>query len=348
MSWTEAAWRRRGPLWWLLLRPLSGLYRLGWALAPGRRGRPQRVGAPVISVGNLSVGGTGKSPVVRLIAARAAAQKRRPAILLRGYGAQAGPRPLQVSAGKGPLVGVRLSGDEAQEHSQAAPAQVWVDADRRRGAQAALAAGAGALVLDDGFQRRHQLARDLDLLLVDYQDLRLGEHLLPAGPWREPWSQAAQADALLLGSAPGGLSLAGLKAQLPPAFQGLPLFTLKRQPAGLRPWPEGPRFALGQLKKRTVLALSGLGRPQAFEDSLRALGANPVAWRFPDHHRFSHRQLERPPQDAEAIVTTAKDAARLPLGWRPGRPVWILELRAQVEPEREFWKLVDDALKGGG
>jgi len=333
--------------WQLLLRPLSWLYRLGWSLAR-RRGAPRAAGVPVISVGNLSVGGTGKSPVVRLIAARASALKRRPAILLRGYGAAKGPRPLRVSAGRGPLVGVAASGDEAQEHAAASSAQVWVDADRARSARAAVAAGAGCLILDDGFQRRRHLARDLDLLLADYGDLVLGERLLPAGPWREPWSQAAQAQALLLGSAPAGMKAPQLRALLPPAFQGLPLFTLRRQPAGLRAWPDGRRIPLAQLKRRTVLALSGLGRPQAFEDGLRALGARPVAWRFPDHHRFTHRQLERPPEDAEAIVTTAKDAARLPAGWRPSRPVWVLSLRAKVEPERAFWKLVDGALKGGG
>jgi tetraacyldisaccharide 4'-kinase len=243
-------------------------------------------------------------------------------------------------------VGVRLSGDEAQEHAQASRAQVWVDPDRIRAARAALSAGAGALVLDDGFQRRHQLARSLDLLLADFDDLAMGEHLLPAGPWREPWSQAAEADALLLGSAPAGMRPAQLRDALPPAFRGLPLFTLKRQPAGLRAWPDGGRVPLKQLKKLQVLALSGLGRPQSFEAGLEALGARVTPWRFRDHHRFTHRQLNHPPEDAEAIVTTAKDAVRLPPGWRPQRPLWVLELRAQVSPVAAFNKLVDDALLG--
>lgn len=347
MAWIEGAWRRRGPLWWLLLRPLSLLYRCAWALAR-RRGAPQRVGVPVISVGNLSVGGTGKSPLVRWVAERARAKGLRPAIVLRGYAAAPGPRPLRVSAGRGPLVDARRSGDEAQEHALASRAQVWLDADRGRGARAAIAAGAGAVILDDGFQRRRHLARGLDLLLADFEDLALGEHLLPAGPWREPWSQAAQADALLLGSVPPGLTRAALRQRLPRAFQGLPLFTLQRRAVCLSRWQDGARLPLSRLHGRAVLALSGLGRPQAFEDGLRALGAQPLAWRFPDHHRFTPGQLLAPPADAEAIVTTAKDAVRLPQAWRPSRPVWVLRADVQVQPARAFAALVDAALKGGG
>ena len=344
MGWAER-WRRRGPLWLLLLKPLSWLYRLGWALRP--KGRPVDLGLPVLSVGNLSVGGTGKSPVVRLLAARAKARGLRPAVLLRGYGADAGPRPLAVSLGRGGLVGVGASGDEAQEHASLAGAQVWIDPDRVAAGRAAQAAGAGCLILDDGFQRRGRLARGLDLLLADWNDLRLGEHLLPAGPWREPWSQAAQAQALLLSNAPPGPGPAQLRAALPAAWQGLPLFRLRRLPSGLRAWPSGRRLPLSQLRRRTVLALSGLGRPQSFEDSLLALGARPIPWRFRDHHRFSLAELERPPEDAEAVVTTAKDAARIPLGWIPRRPLWILETRARVTPEAPFWALVDRALKPG-
>jgi len=342
MAWAER-WRRRGWLWRLVLVPLSWLYRLGWGLR--RRGLPEDLGIPVLSVGNLSVGGTGKSPVVRLLAARAKALGRKPAVLLRGYGAKSGPRPLAVSLGRGPLCGVRDSGDEAQEHSGLAGVQVWISQDRARSGRAAQSAGADCLVLDDGFQRRHQLKRGLDLLLADWNDLQLGEHLLPAGPWREPWSQAAQAGALLLSNAPPELSLSQLRAALPKAWQAPQLFRLQRLPSGLRAWPSGRRLPLGQLRKRMVLALSGLGRPQSFEDSLVALGARPIPWRFADHHRFSLDELRRPPEDAEAIVTTAKDATRIPLGWTPPRPLWILETRAQVTPEAPFWALVDRALK---
>ena len=341
MDWAER-WRKRGPLWLFCLKPLSWLYWLGWRLRP--RGAPESLGAPVLSVGNLSVGGTGKSPVVRLLAARAKAAGLQPAVLLRGYGAAAGPRPLAVALGKGPRAGVRASGDEAQEHAAMPGLQVWIGKDRVAAGRAALAHGAACLVLDDGFQRRGQLARNLDLLLADWRDLQLGEQLLPAGPWREPWSQAAQAGALLLSNAPPELGPAKLSAALPAAWAGLPLFRLQRLPAGLREWPSGRRLPLSRLRKRTVLALSGLGRPQSFEDSLLALGARPIPWRFKDHHRFSLRELERPPQDAALVVTTAKDAARLPLGWIPRRPVWILELRARVTPERPFWAMVDRAL----
>jgi tetraacyldisaccharide 4'-kinase len=342
MAWAER-WGRRGALWLLVLKPLSWLYRLGWLLRP--QGKPAELGHPVLSVGNLSVGGTGKSPVVRLLARRAKALGLKPAILLRGYGAQPGHRPLVVSLGKESLVGVRASGDEAQEHAALRGVQVWIDRDRVAAGRAALAAGADCLVLDDGFQRRSQLGRSLDLLMADWNELQWGEHLLPAGPWREPWSQVAQAQALCLSNVPPELGPKQLRAALPRAWQGLPCFRLRRLPSGLRAWPSGRRLPLSLLRQRTVLALSGLGRPQSFEDSLISLGARPIPWRFADHHRFSLGELERPPQDAELVVTTAKDATRVPLGWIPRRPLWILETRASVTPERPFWTLVDRALK---
>ncbi len=121
------------------------------------------------------------SPLVQALVKKALKAGKRPAVLLRGYGAAAGPRPLAVSASTLAVA----SGDEAREHALAGPWAVWVDADRRRSGQAAVAAGAQVLVLDDGFQRRHQVARDLDLLLADWAQIQAGEQLLPAGPWRK-------------------------------------------------------------------------------------------------------------------------------------------------------------------
>jgi tetraacyldisaccharide 4'-kinase len=346
MSSPTEPWRRRGPFWTPFLAVLGALYRLGWACARlFQPRRPWRAGITVLSVGNLSVGGTGKSPLVRALAERALRRKKKPAILLRGYGAAPGPRPLLVSEGRGPRANAREAGDEAVEHARACACAVWVDADRVRAARAARGRGADCLILDDGFQRRRSLGRDLDLLLADFGQLAAGERLLPAGPWREPWSQAALADAVLVSGAPAGLKGKALRDGLPEAWRAAPVFRLDRAPQSLESWPDGKAVPLARLRKRAVLALSGLGRPEHFEALLRRLGARVHAWSFRDHHPFTAAELDAPPAKAGLIVTTAKDAVRLPLDWKPACPVLVLKVKAEVSPAPQFWRLVDAALK---
>jgi tetraacyldisaccharide 4'-kinase len=324
------------------LWPLSWAYRLGWRLLKVWHGsRPWKAPLPVISVGNLSVGGTGKSPLVRLVAAQLKKNGRKPAILLRGYGASAGPRPLAVSLGSGSMTELKASGDEAQEHAQRSQAMVWVDADRRRSAEAALDAGATALVLDDGFQRRWQIARDLDLLLADWSQLQAGEALLPSGPWREPWSQVRAADAVLISGAPAKFD----PKALPAAWQGKPLFRLDVVATGLSDWASGRSVLLSRLRGRRVAALSGLGRPQRFEASLQALGAKVLPWRFADHHPFHLGELAQAPGPVDAVVCTRKDAVRLPRGAFAGQACWVLEAEARVSPRPAFDRLLTRALR---
>lgn len=326
--------------WWaehpnlaFCLRPLSWVYWLGWRLKRALAGSPTKLSVPVISVGNLSVGGTGKSPLVQALAKKALKAGKRPAVLLRGYGAAAGPRPLSVSASSLAVA----SGDEAREHALAGPWAVWVDADRRRSGQAAIAAGAQVLVLDDGFQRRHQVARDLDLLLADWAQIQAGEQLLPAGPWREPWSQLAQADAMLISGAPVAKDWA---QSLPSIWRSKPLFRLDLEPVALSSWPSQRTAPLSRLRRRKVAALSGLGNPGRFEAALTGLGAQVLPWRFRDHHPFSAPELAAVPAGAELIVTTRKDAQRLPASWRPSLPVLVLKAEAKVSPRAPFEALV--------
>jgi tetraacyldisaccharide 4'-kinase len=224
---------------------------------------------------------------------------------------------------------------------------VWIGPDRAAAASEAVAQGANCLVLDDGFQRRWQLARNLDLLLVDFGQVQAGEALLPAGPFREPWSQAALADAVLVSGAPKGMDAKALRAALPGAWTQGAVFRLDRRPTGLQTWPGGGRLPLALLRKAPVLALSGLGQPRHFEDTLRDLGAQVRPWRFPDHHRFSLAELQAPPGDAGLVVTTVKDAVRLPASWKPRARVCVLQAEALVTPAAPFWRLVDAALKGG-
>jgi tetraacyldisaccharide 4'-kinase len=334
-----ALWDER-PLLSAALRPLSWAYGLGWWLLQRfHQAEPWQAPVPVISVGNLSVGGTGKSPLVRLVAKKL--KGRQPAVLLRGYGAAKGPRPLQAGDGRRALVPAAASGDEAQEHAQAGVASVWVDASRRRSGEAALAAGAKALILDDGFQRRWQIARDLDLLLADWSQLQAGDALLPSGPWREPWSQVKAADAILISGAPEGWDAKKLAQALPGAWKGKPVFRLDVQATGLTAWPRGKRAPLSRLKRKRVAALSGLGRPQRFEASLASLGATVLPWRFADHHPFTAAELALMPSGAEMTVCTRKDAMRLPTGF----DCHILEAEARVSPAPAFDALLKKALR---
>jgi tetraacyldisaccharide 4'-kinase len=342
-GWPER-WRQGGPLIWALL-PLSWVYRLLWQLTGSWRSRRPAVavaGLKVLSVGNLSVGGTGKSALVRALAQASLKRRKRTAVLLRGYGAQSGARPLWVSKGRGPLVETAASGDEAQEHARLKGLGVLIDADRLRGALAAREAGYQVLILDDGFQRRWQLKRDADLLLATGPELALGERLLPAGPWREPWDQAQGATALLLQEAPKD-------GVLPEAWAGLPLIKVGYQPQRLWRWSVGALRKgppLSRLRKAKVLALSGLGQPQRFEASLQSLGAQAIPARFVDHHPFSLAELEALDlREAVAICTTMKDAQRLPQDWKPRLPVWILEVALESQPRSALAALFRRLLK---
>ena len=290
----EALWYsdRRGIVFWLLA-PLSLLYGIGLALVQwvGTWRRPTRLPVRVISVGNLVVGGAGKTPVVIELCRRALAAGERVAVLSRGYG-RSSTALVRVSADA--LPPVDEAGDEPRLIARHCPGVVvWVCADRVRAAQAAVEAGATVVLLDDGFQHR-RLARDVDILV----DNGLGNGwLLPAGPLRE-WASARSLATLTWGrnGQPGDVRsqdvLLGLRA------------------------PDGALLPLSELQGREVVALSGIARPERFLASLRAAGA--VLRRihaFPDHYRFSEATVRSILDEARGalVVTTEKDLERLPV-----------------------------------
>lgn len=299
----EGLCARRG-LFWALLLPLSQIYALLSRLS--RLGKPKPLhGLKVISVGNLSMGGTGKSPLVILIAKLLKA--RRPAVITRGYG-----------------------DDEVMMLGQVLPfAQVIMDSDRRRGAAKALEASCKAAILDDGFQRRHQLARDLDILVLDWSRSPVEHHCLPAGRLREPLTCAAEADAVVVTHAPEDWNSEALRCGLPLPYRGLRVFRGDHVPTGLLSI-SGKRQPLGWLKGREITALSAIGRPEAFEESLRQMGAIVTPCRFPDHHAFAASDIPD-----GVVVCTAKDAVKI-----KRQDVWILEMELKVSPQREFEALI--------
>ncbi len=294
-----------------LLAPFGRLYGQAGRLRR-RLVRPWRAPLPVICVGNLTVGGAGKTPTVLALAEHLLAAGRRPHILTRGYGGRA-RGPLRVDPAQHDCA---LVGDEALLLAAVAP--TWVARDRRTGALEAAHAGAECVLMDDGFQNP-QLAPDLAFVVVDGSYGFGNRRLLPAGPLREPIEDGlARADAAIR----IGADRHRVDRLLP---QGL-----ARIEAEICPAHEAPILA-----GRRWLAFAGMGRPDKLFATLSAAGAVLVGCqRFADHHRYRRREIERllaRAERADALcITTAKDAVRLPPDLRSHVAVLPIVLRWQT------------------
>ena len=292
--------------------------------------RVHRLARPVISVGNLVVGGSGKTPVVETIARHLLAAGEHPVILSRGYGRRrTADGVVVVSDGQSTQVPAEESGDEPQMLARAlAGVPVLVSPDRYlAGCLAERRFGCTVHLLDDGFQHV-QLARDINLLVMSKGDL--DESPLPFGRLREPLDTARAADALIVAGAEADAEAVASQTGVTLAFrlqlrQGEPRFIFKEQ---------------GRITGRRVVAVAGIARPARFFDALRAGGWEVVReFAFRDHHWFSHRDLkaiERTAADegATLILTTEKDAARLELEEVAASPVpWAaVPLQVSIEP----------------
>jgi tetraacyldisaccharide 4'-kinase len=305
-------WTRSG-LVPTLLEPFATLY----AAAGATRAMlttPFRTAVPVICVGNLVAGGTGKTPIVLSLAQLLRARAHRPHVVMRGYGGRlAGPVRVDPA-----LHGAADTGDEALLLARVAPC--WVARDRVAGAKAASAAGADLILLDDGFQNP-SLAKDLSFIVVDGTYGFGNRRLIPAGPLREPIERGlGRADAVILVGADEAGVAAAIGSRLPVLHATLE--------------PRGGETLVG----RKLLAFAGIGRPAKFYASLKRLGAEIVAQRdFADHHPYSEAEIAQLVAAARArdatLVTTAKDWVRLPEGARAG--IEVLEVAiAWQEPER--------------
>jgi tetraacyldisaccharide 4'-kinase len=291
---TPEFWARRGPLSSLLL-PLAWAYGAG-AAARQAWTQPFRAAVPVICIGNLVAGGAGKTPVALSLAALLKARGHAVHILSRGYaGSLAGPVPVDRVRHSATDVG-----DEPLLLAAAAP--TWVARDRVASAKAAIAAGAGVLLLDDGLQNP-RLAKTLSLLVVDGGAGFGNGRVLPAGPLREPLAGGlARADLVVL--------MGDDEAGVAPLLQGKPVLRARLVAQN------GPDFA-----GKPVVAFAGIGRPAKFFASLAATGARLIARHgFPDHHPYREEELSRLLAEAAdtgaSLVTTAKDRVRLAPEWR--------------------------------
>jgi tetraacyldisaccharide 4'-kinase len=292
-----------------LLTPLSWIY----AYAAEQRIKtttPRHAGVPVICVGNLTVGGAGKTPITRALRAKLPGAHS----LSRGYGGKV-EGPLRVT----PEMDAGEVGDEPLLHARDGPA--WIAHDRVAGARAALSAGARAIIMDDGFQNP-ALAKDLSIVAVDAGFGVGNRAVFPAGPLRERLANGLSRAHALVFLRSAGDAVPEVAPDWHSDFKG-PVLQARLEPSA--PLPQGP-----------LIAFAGIARPEKFFTSLTTLGAKlEDGFSFPDHHVFAEddlMQLARVAGDRGArLITTEKDAVRLSPAWR--ERVLTLPVTAKFEDE---------------
>ncbi len=357
--WARVAGDEPGPAWLGALRgaatAASGLYGLGVWLDQGSYDlglrKVRRLPAPVIGVGNLAVGGTGKTPLTMAVV-RALKHLGLPAgVISRGYGRKESA-PLLVGDGKTMFADAAAAGDEPVLLARWSGAPVAVGASRYQAGHLLLQrCGPRVLVGDDLFQHR-SLHRDLNLLALDANDPLAGGRLLPRGRLREPASALARADAVVLTRAAGPEQARLARERLAwrlgdkPVLSCGHVITGMDEATGQGPKPEDWRGA-------PVLAFCGLAAPASFRSALSDAGLTVLDLvSFGDHHRFSPEEISRlwaraATLSARALVCSAKDAVRLPAELPPDAAIWSTRLGLKFyEGPRALAGLVSCALAG--
>lgn len=314
--------------------------------------RPHTLGCQVLSVGNLTVGGTGKTPVVEVFSRSLQEQGRRVAILSRGYKRikpplwdrikarltfqQDGAPPLVVSDGKRLLLDSATSGDEPYMLASNLP-QVAVIVDKNRvkaGQYAIKKLGCDTLVLDDGFQYL-SLRHRLDIVLVDRTNPFGNRYVLPRGILREPVRNVRRAGFIFITKSNGD-GAGDLKQQLRELNPNAEISECRHCARYLQDIFTGERKDLSFLKNLDVAAISGIAVPQGFEDELKRQGANVVYHKtYADHHRYSQQEIinminRAIAHNAQAILTTEKDAVRFPFIERRDLPMYFLRVEIEM------------------
>lgn len=330
------------PLW----LPVSSVFRLGVALRllGYKRGwfQTRRLAQPVVSVGNLTVGGTGKTPLVACIAAILLRHGWKPSILTRGYGRSSKDPMIVVPPGAGRRPEAKEIGDEPALLARMLPeVPVVVCADRFRGGQAAEERfQVDTHILDDGFQHL-ELRRDLDLVALDATQTVSDWRLLPAGRQREPLSALRRAQIVVItrvDSAPPE-SLESVVVKISP---GARIFRSRTEFAGWENAITGAAIPNAEVHAPKVAAFCGVGNPRAFFGDLRRWGFSPVSEdAFPDHHVYTGREIEQLVENARrrgaaALLTTQKDAVKFSPDWAPQLPILACTIAARILEVEDF------------
>lgn len=312
--WLQRQWfeqRRLSPALWLLL-PLSWLF-AGLAALNRRQARPVRLPVPVIVVGNITVGGAGKTPLTIWLARQLKEQGWRPGIVSRGYGGEnAAPRAVSPSAFPAEV------GDEPILLARRTGLPVWVGRDRAAAGLALLAAQPeiNIILCDDGLQH-YRLGRDVELAVFDGRGAGNGWRL-PVGPLREPLSRIAAVDAVIC----NGLPDARLPAEVPS-------FAMRLLPGNFYRLDEPQRWCeAAALAGKKLYALAGIGDPGRFFRTLEGLGLACETHPFPDHHAYTAGDLAFAKEGI--LLMTEKDAVKC-AGLTAGE-TWVLPVEAELSP----------------
>jgi tetraacyldisaccharide 4'-kinase len=337
-DWAVPSWHIHG-----IAKIIAGGFSLLWREG-GRlkRADARPLSTPVISVGGIAMGGTGKTPFVQMLARHFRDSGRQPAILTRGYRRKSLARMIVIEAGRS--VPTVVTGDEAQIFVRAGVAHIGICSDRWTvGREMEERSRAGVFLLDDGFQHR-RLKRDVDLVLIDALDPFAGGAVFPRGRLREPLSALARAHAFVITRAQPGRQYSGIRARLRELNPTAPVFHSTLEPKYWIP---------GSLDGHNVVAFCGLGNPDGFWNTLHRLGIDPAfRWTFPDHHIYRPREIQRLAAQARkhspaVLLTTKKDVMNLPDYYgeliAPVELLW-LEVEAKVENERDLFDFIERAV----
>ena len=314
--------------------------------------RDSTLGVQVIAIGNLTVGGTGKTPVVEKFARELQDQGRTVAILSRGYRSKPPPLtkrlvdrllfradttpPRVVSDGKSLLLDSETAGDEPYMlASNLKDVIVLVDKDRVKSGRYAIEKfGCDTLLLDDGFQYWKLAGRRQDIVLIDYQAPFGNEFLLPRGTLREPPSHLSRATTIFITKSDGNTG--GLRKRIAKHNPSVGIIECIHHPLYFEDVFTGERQDLEFLQGRKIASFSGIAQPESFEKSLVRLGAELVySKRFADHHRFTQQEVlnvvnRSKKRQATAIITTQKDAVRFPKIDRRDLPIFFMRVEIKI------------------
>ena len=330
----ESLWRARSKkarVARAFISPLERLYALAVATRSALydRGvlRSHKLPIPVLSIGNLAVGGTGKTPIAAWFARRLVEKGANAAVVLRGYG-----------------------GDEIMVHERLNPdIPVVANPDRVRGIREAIARGATVAVLDDAFQHR-RARRDADVVLVSADAWTGAVRLLPAGPWREPLKSARRASLVVITrKAADQNAVDDLRRALSRAASGIPTAVVHLGLADLRSTATGQTLPLQAIEGADLTAVAAIAHPETFFKQLTRLGAIVRPHSFADHHAFTPaeaRAIAQESASSDFVVCTLKDAVKLQSMWpADAGSLWYVSQRLRVEDGKEHLdRVIDDLL----
>jgi tetraacyldisaccharide 4'-kinase len=303
-----------------------------------------RLPCPVVSVGNLTLGGSGKTPTVELAVRTLQEMGALPAVVSRGYGRAT--RGVHVVADRdGVRVDTRTAGDEPLLLAERLPGVPVVVGENRyeAGRVAVERCGATALVLDDAFQHR-TLAKDLEILVVQGRAPWGNARVFPRGMLREPLSALARAHLVVVTNPAGPEPVAAVTATVRRFNPSAAVLAARYQVQDALETQSGRRLPVSELAGRRLIAFAGLGSPQGFADTVDAASVRRVGFvEYPDHHWFTERDLSELARDARAagaqgLITTEKDWVRVRDLPPPPLPLWVLPVRLVIESGLETWQ----------